>query len=84
MRQPSLNIDVMDWYHIAFWIGLTITVVGFLLLSLSGMCFRLRAYRNLPAWDGATKPLLRWGLIILLIGLVIFTPTLYHLYMVAS
>ncbi|MCI1659848.1 hypothetical protein [Bifidobacterium psychraerophilum] len=77
-------LGVMDYSHIAFWIGLVITGLGFLLLWAGGICFRWRAYRNLPAWDGATRPLLRWGLAVSVIGLAIFVPVLYHLYSVAS
>ncbi|WP_416174259.1 MAG: hypothetical protein ACFWT0_05865 [Bifidobacterium crudilactis] len=74
----------MDWYQIGFWIGLGVTVTGFIVLSLGSASFKLRAYRNLPAWDGATKPLLRWGMLILIMGLLIFVPVLYHLYMAAA
>lgn len=80
----SFTIKTMDWYQIGFWIGLAVTATGFVVLALAGMSFRLRAYRNLPAWDGATRPLLKWGLLILFIGLLVFAPMLYHLYTAAS
>ena len=51
--------------------GLVSFFCGVFLLGLSGMVFRLRAFRNKPAWDGLTRPLLLLSLPFLLVGLVL-------------
>lgn len=74
----------MNIYDYLFWAGLVISIIGILLLMAGGVSFQGRALRNKPAWDGHTKPLLRWGMIILVIGMAALVPGVWHLYNLAA
>lgn len=70
----------MDIYLILFWVGLAGIIIGLLIAAAGGISFQWRALRNKPAWDGHTRPLLVWGCIILVIGIIVFAPGLMHQY----
>ena len=52
-------------------IAIVVFIVGLALLALSGLSFRIRAIANKPAWNGLTRPLLLFGLIIFAVCLVL-------------
>lgn len=74
----------MDILLILFWAGLIILAVGVLLLLAGGISFQGRAFKNKPAWEGRTRPLLIWGTITFIIGIIAFAPAIYLMYTSAS
>lgn len=70
----------MDVFLILFWASLVIMAIGVLLLIAGGISFQWRALNNKPAWDGHTRPLLAWGIVVFIIGIIAFTPAVYHMY----
>lgn len=74
----------MDSLLILFWAGLVVLTVGVLLLIAGGISFQGRALKNKPAWDGHTRPLLIWGIITFIIGIIALAPAIYLMYTSAS
>jgi hypothetical protein len=54
-----------------FMCGIIVFFTGAFSLSLSGMCYRWRAFLNKKAWDGLTLPFLYFGLPLVSIGLIL-------------
>lgn len=52
-------------------IGIGFFIVGFILVSLATISFKLRAITNKPAWGGITLPSELIGGIALVIGVII-------------
>ncbi|KAJ51710.1 amino acid transporter [Clostridium tetanomorphum] len=54
-----------------FLFSIIVLFSGFLLMGISNASYRWRAFRNKPAWNGSTLPLLIIGLLLSIIGLIL-------------
>lgn len=52
---------------------------GVVLLMIGGGIFNYRAYTNKRAWEGKTKPFLKAGLLVTVLGIIYWAVILYTL-----
>ncbi|UQS87304.1 hypothetical protein MOO44_03870 [Nicoliella spurrieriana] len=60
-------------------VSYAILLIGIILDGLGWWLFKLRALRNKPAWDGIGGKLLKFGIVLTMIGFVMVGFSLYWL-----
>ncbi|MEJ6401073.1 hypothetical protein [Nicoliella lavandulae] len=60
-------------------IAYAILFCGILIMGIGWTAFKFRALQNKPAWDGIGGKLIKWGLLITIIGGVLTAIALYQI-----